>query len=100
MLTLDYSRMHIAKEFTQTNTLLTTLSNCPDFENLRLASAGPDLLDGDQDDRQVVARLHKLEDLNLFLAIPDTAHSTDRSFSQSHFGSQLRPKDFLSVYSL
>lgn len=52
-LVLDFASMRTLNGLALIETFLVTLEDCLDLESLRLASAGPDLPDGDRDDREV-----------------------------------------------
>jgi len=64
-LILDFTGVHTPHEFTPIQTFLVALENCPDLEDLKLISAGPEMPDGDQDNCEVVVRLGRLKGLTL-----------------------------------
>ena len=64
-LVLDFLPISIPSERTSIEMFLTVLANCPNLEILGLANAGPELLDGHQENCDTVIQLHRLRELFL-----------------------------------
>ena len=80
-LVLDFLPASIHSERTSIETFLTALANCPDLETLSLTHAGPDLLNGHQDNCDTVVQLRKLQEF--FLEFRDSSRV---GYILSHIG--------------